>query len=168
MMEQHNRKSYLAPPAPKAITRDGGSGESPSRPQNLDETPRQQVFASPQTSGEIPLNIAGDITPRSRPQASYGPVDSSSTMGFEKLSLNTQGQNYSPSGRSSRSPYPHSATSTQGPFSVPRPAPSPGYLSTRNGSQSAGLPHLAGPPPKGPLPVPPTSDTWRNQQQNRI
>ncbi|EEQ35413.1 MAP kinase kinase Ste7 [Microsporum canis CBS 113480] len=100
--------------------------------------------------------------------ASYGPVDSSSTMGFEKLSLNTQGQNYSPSGRSSRSPYPHSATSTQGPFSVPRPAPSPGYLSTRNGSQSAGLPHLAGPPPKGPLPVPPTSDTWRNQQQNRI
>ncbi|EFR02636.1 STE/STE7/MEK1 protein kinase [Nannizzia gypsea CBS 118893] len=160
MMEQHNRKSYLAPPAPKAITRDGGSGESPSSssPHTPDDTPRQA------TSGDIPLNIAGDITPRSRPQASYG-IDGSSSMGFEKLSLNTQGQ----VPRSSRSPYPHSATSTsQGPFAAPRPAPSPVYHSTRNGSQSAGLPHLAGPPPKGPLPVPPSSDTWRNQQQNRI
>ncbi|EGE02545.1 MAP kinase kinase Ste7 [Trichophyton equinum CBS 127.97] len=167
MMEQHNRKSYLAPPAPKAITRDGGSGESPSSsgPHTPDETPRQA------TSGEIPLNIAGDITPRSRPQATYG-IEHSPSMGFEKLSLNTnQAQHYSSGSvpRSSRSPYPHSATSTsQGPFAAPRPAPSPVYHTTRNGSQSAGLPHLAGPPPKGPLPVPPTSDSWRSQSQNRI
>ncbi|KAF3479870.1 uncharacterized protein GIQ15_06846 [Arthroderma uncinatum] len=180
MMEQHNRKSYLAPPAPKAITRDGGSGEAPSRSRNQEDTPRQQIFAS-QTSGEIPLNIAGDITPRSRQQGPYGAAESSPSMGFEKLSINTQhqGQNYSSSHsqnhgsgqvpRGSRSPYPHSATSTsQGPFAVPRPAPSPGYLSTRNGSQSAGLPHMTGPPPKGPLPIPPTSDSWRNQQHNRI
>ncbi|KAK2875129.1 Mitogen-activated protein kinase kinae mst7 [Arthroderma sp. PD_2] len=177
MMEQHNRKSYLAPPAPKAITRDGGSGEPPSRSRNQEDTPRQQLFTS-QTSGEIPLNIAGDITPRSRQQAPYGTVDASPSMGFEKLSISTQqGQNYSSSHsqnhgqapRGSRSPYPHSATSTsQGPFAVPRPAPSPGYHSTRNGSQSAGLPHMTGPPPKGPLPVPPTPDSWRNQQHNRI
>ncbi|EQL29600.1 STE/STE7/MEK1 protein kinase [Blastomyces dermatitidis ATCC 26199] len=90
MMEQHNRKSYLAPPAPKAITRDG-SRDSISHSRNAETSPRPRFTP---TSGEIPLNIARE--PNSNSSSSGGArmysdpmsaIEPSSTMGFEHLSL---------------------------------------------------------------------------------
>ncbi|OAX77536.1 hypothetical protein ACJ72_08164 [Emergomyces africanus] len=92
MMEQHNRKSYLAPPAPKAITRDG-SRDSISHSRNAETSPRPHFTP---TSGEIPLNIAREPNNNNNNNNStsnriYGDplsaIEPSSTMGFEHLSL---------------------------------------------------------------------------------
>ncbi|KAK2750856.1 MAP kinase kinase (MEK) [Onygenales sp. PD_40] len=82
MMEQHNRKSYLAPPAPKAITRDG-SRDSISHSRNSEQSPRPRFTP---TSGEIPLNISREPSSRmyGEPRSA---VEASPTMGFEHLSL---------------------------------------------------------------------------------
>lgn len=189
MMDQHNRKSYLAPPAPSSIKRDGSRDSVSRTRQPSDDSPRTR--ATP-TSGEIPLNLARDIK---RSEASYkSGTAQSPTMGLEQLSLhnnnnhqshshsqsqhptqqqppqpypsNTQTQRTARSGYPSPSPL--SATAQQ--FASPRSAPSPYYPHSRNGAPSAGLPFRNG-PPKGPLPAPPSpadSSTWRNQQGHRV
>ncbi|PGH34468.1 STE/STE7/MEK1 protein kinase [[Emmonsia] crescens] len=91
MMEQHNRKSYLAPPAPKAINRDG-SRDSISHSRNAETSPRPRFTP---TSGEIPLNIArepnNNHSSNSGGGRMYGDpmsaIEPSSTINFEQLSL---------------------------------------------------------------------------------
>ncbi|KAK2736186.1 MAP kinase kinase (MEK) [Myotisia sp. PD_48] len=167
MMDQHNRKSYLAPAAPKAITRDG-LRESISHASIPEEPPKSYITP---TSAEIPVNINRDFN--NPIAANTGPrfADPSPTLGLEQLSIasqqhpdTSQFQQNGTVPRAMRSAYPLTGA-TQQPFIAPRAAPSPYYPPSRNGSQSAGLPTRNGPPPKGPLPTPPTSagERWRNQ-----
>lgn len=94
MMERHNRKSYLAPPAPKSLkdtassVSNSSSSPAPAPPapapkpapiSKSSRTPQPQPSAQspyPPASGEIPLNIANDFpTPNrhygSQPQQNY-------------------------------------------------------------------------------------------------
>ncbi|GAD92187.1 MAP kinase kinase Ste7 [Paecilomyces variotii No. 5] len=116
MMEKHNRKSYLAPPAPKSLNRDGSRNSgSASKPASATSgTPHPPSHATP-TSGDIPLNIAGDS-----PANGYYKSDSSSAphsmkstrTALEHLSLETRDSNGSV--RSSR-PYRGDALTPESP-----------------------------------------------------
>ncbi|QSS60870.1 MAP kinase [Histoplasma capsulatum] len=187
MMEQHNRKSYLAPPAPKAITRDG-SRDSISHSRNAEASPRARYTP---TSGEIPLNITREPTSNNSSAAQmYGDpmsaIEPSSTMGFEHLSLGSATHhhpdyNHNPLQHLTSNGNGHSNSSS----SIPHPSrqyPShphidtsvPQYTSPMSASattarapiQSATLPSRPAPPPSGPLPAPPGSagpGGWRTQ-----
>ncbi|KAK2757903.1 MAP kinase kinase (MEK) [Arachnomyces sp. PD_36] len=125
MMEQHNRKSYLAPPAPKSINRDGSRDstamatprDSPKPPQpqsstsqhhyptppSHHNTPSQGKYPTP-TSGEIPLNIApSDGWPHGyspNPNSARSPPAAPS-LSLEHLSLETNDRHRQPNGSSS-------------------------------------------------------------------
>ena len=67
MMERHNRKSYLAPPAPRALNRDGSrdsivqfstDSNSTSSPDTRSTNSSYQSFTP--TSGEIPIIASND------------------------------------------------------------------------------------------------------------
>ncbi|OJD09749.1 hypothetical protein AJ78_08948, partial [Emergomyces pasteurianus Ep9510] len=183
MMEQHNRKSYLAPPAPKAITRDG-SRDSVSHSRNAETSPRTHF--SP-TSGEIPLNIAREPNNNISGRMYGDPlsaIEPSPTMGFEHLSLGSATHHY-PDYNHNHNPLQHLSSNGNGNAnsnsgtnnnSLPHTArqyPShphidtsvPQYASpmsasaatTRTVIQSATLPSRPAPPPSGPLPAPPGS-----------
>lgn len=128
-MEQHNRKSYLAAPAPKAINRDGSRDSTamatprdspkprqppsqsqpqptPPQPQHTQRpsqhnTPAQAKYPTP-TSGEIPLNISTDGWPHghgSNPNSARSPPVPS--LSLEHLSLETNDRHRQPNGSSS-------------------------------------------------------------------
>lgn len=151
-MEQHNRKSYLAPPAPKAIGRDG-SRESVASAKQLDSSkPR---FTP--TSGEIPLNIPHDVMSHlhQSPGESRSAVDNQ-TMGFEHLSLANRDRINSGSPRSARQHRNHRSA---------EPSPSRPFFPSRSAIPPGGLPMRPAPPPSGPLPTPPShgeSGSWRS------
>ncbi|PGH10943.1 STE/STE7/MEK1 protein kinase [Helicocarpus griseus UAMH5409] len=171
MMEQHNRKSYLAPPAPKAITRDG-SRDSISHSRNSETSPRPRFTP---TSGEIPLNLARE--PSNSSSRGYGDpmsaVEASPTIGFEHLSLGSGNhsqqdyqEHYYPNGngngngnigsaRTARQYPSHPSIDT----SVPQYASplSASATNTRAAIHSATLLSRPAPPPSGPLPAPPGS-----------
>lgn len=95
MMERHNRKSYLAPPAPKSLKEDMSvplklpMNKSPSRTQQ----PSYKQSDYTPTSGEIPLNVADDV-PKGKVSYRYhnGPSSASSSSHFSsstKSSTNT-------------------------------------------------------------------------------
>ncbi|KAK2799872.1 MAP kinase kinase (MEK) [Onygenales sp. PD_10] len=154
MMEQHNRKSYLAPPAPKAITRDG-SRDSISHSRNSEQSPRPRFTP---TSGEIPLNISREPSSRmyGEPRSA---VEASPTMGFEHLSLgsghHTNGNGTGNNNMGSRSMRGYPGIDT----SIPQYASpmSASATHTRTAIHSATLPSRPAPPPSGPLPAPPGS-----------
>lgn len=108
MIQQHNRKSYLAPPAPKAINRDGSrdspshqepsekSNKSPrpppppsrhSKPQTPQLQQSQQKHVTP-TSGEIPVNFSRDSESSSRNRIAVDTPGSS--LGLEHLTTKDQ------------------------------------------------------------------------------
>ncbi|EEH34973.1 dual specificity protein kinase FUZ7 [Paracoccidioides lutzii Pb01] len=180
MMEQHNRKSYLAPPAPKSINRDG-SRDSMCHPRTAEPSPAPRFTP---TSGEIPLNItreplnsSGGLRVYSDPMSAMEP---SPTVGFEHLSLdgtsqyhpdhhdlhkalNNHNNPHHPNGNGSANPasarqqYTKSYPSID--TSVPQHASpmSASATMTRAAIQSATLPSRVAPPPSGPLPAPPGS-----------
>lgn len=177
-MDRHNRKSYLAPPAPRAINRDG-SRDSISESKSPQQQQQQQSehYSNPTpTSGEIPLNYSHE--PYTQHYKQVPRSIETSTMGFENLHINTS-HNQSPingqGGWSRRSPHPssgqHSAGNTPQPFSSPRVAPSPHHAPSRNHPQSAGLPLKTGPPSSGSMPPPPVSgglNAWSRSQGHRV
>jgi mitogen-activated protein kinase kinase len=130
-MEQHNRKSYLAPPAPKAINRDGSRdstvGKSPTevtpresqqprhspQPQSQSQYPHPQQhtphsnaqakFPTP-TSGEIPLGVSSDGWPHGytpSPGSARSPPMPTPNLSLEHLSLETSDRHRQPNGSSS-------------------------------------------------------------------
>lgn len=174
-MEQHNRKSYLAPPAPRAIKRDGSRDstayspveyplDQPTQPSSHNNQ-QQQSYPTP-TSGEIPMNFSREP----------GPRNNAGSLGFENLSLDkSQNQDYSPHQH-------HSASTASSPFgngnSASRAASRSQYSSASNisspqyGTRSASSPYYSSrganqdgingggnrtAPPTGPLPHPPRS-----------
>ncbi|OXV09880.1 hypothetical protein Egran_02357 [Elaphomyces granulatus] len=167
MMESQHRKSYLAPPAPKAINRDGSRDVS-----GLPRAPATEALRSSQssqstsyytpTSGEIPLNISNES---SSPYGHYPPPSSNATPtanmsratptlpSLEHLSLETQDFPVAENRQPSRH-YPGDPLSAVDAPS--RPLFPRGSIKT--GLHSATLPMgAAAPPPTGPLPPPPMS-----------
>lgn len=177
MMDRHNRKSYLAPPAPKSLKSDGTTSDSSyatsatstaSFASDSRATPvTARKYASP-TSGDIPLAPPQfAIAPPSQ-QTPTGIVERSPPppLSLQHLSLETRD---APSGLGPRSnrlgyndrdniPEPASAIeSSQRPVFPPR--------TSSNGSAIPSRSHLASPamgirqpPPTGPLPPPPMKD----------
>lgn len=115
MMERHNRKSYLAPPAPRALKRDGSRDSvipfnaDPSSISSPDTRPTSSSYQSgTPTSGEIPI-IASDEAPYQSLRPQFSPSSSVPTgiaerspvppLSLQHLSLETQD---APNGASSR------------------------------------------------------------------
>ena len=149
MMEQHNRKSYLAPPAPKHIARDGSSDAV-----SYSDTP---------TSAEVPLNYAGESSPSmysDTPTATKVPP----TLGIEHLSIGSYDQINGGGGERTARPANTAQQSSEAYlYSSPR---SSNPYPPRQGAPSGTLPIRAAPPPTGPLPAPPGSagtGSWRSQ-----
>lgn len=162
-MDQANRKSYLAPPAPRAIKRDG-SRDSVSH-SNSAEKPQKPRFAP---TGEIPLNIPQDPAQRSPAESRSAIEPSSQTMGFEQLSLSSHDRAAnghhsarSAGGRHSSQHHHRSAESSPQRHHHHTPHSAGGG---RSAIPPGGLPIRAAPPPNGPLPTPPNSGehgSWR-------
>ncbi|KAL9620946.1 MAG: hypothetical protein Q9160_004599 [Pyrenula sp. 1 TL-2023] len=161
MMDRHNRKSYLAPPAPKALTRDGSRDSSVFPSTDTDSSGYASKANFTPTSGEIPIVREASATGQSFPSLNYTP---SPALSLQHLSLET---NDMPNGSNSRahrlatydnSLEPASAIEpTSRPFFPPRTASSNSGLSARSGMHTATLPIRPAPPPSGPLPPPPVS-----------
>lgn len=185
LMDKHNRKSYLAPPAPKSLNSDGtasGSdwGNSGSTPSSVTTT-----GTTPITARKIMSPTGSDITvthPQSPPQ--YGPGSAGMStvriptgfaeksppppLSLQHLSLETDDMPES-MGRAIRGfspnhmdyvPEPASAIEPRRPAFPPRSSSS----NNNSGARLAG-PFTAGlsvpsryPPPNGPLPTPPQKD----------
>lgn len=172
MMERHNRKSYLAPPAPKSLKSDGTSSDTSyatsaastasfaSDPRGTPMTARR--YASP-TSGNIPLAappFASQSTPTGIVERSPPPP-----LSLQHLSLETRDAPNGVGPRANRLAYndrdnipePASAIEpSQRPMFPPRTSSS-GSVMNRNPLGSAAL-SLRQPPPTGPLPAPPMKD----------
>ena len=93
MMDRHNRKSYLAPPAPKSLKEDTPSSTRTPKAFTNKATPRaaqppyQPVGYTP-TSAEIPLNVSDDLRIDKHGYRNGGSVKpSTTTFGLEQLSL---------------------------------------------------------------------------------
>ncbi|KAL4861495.1 hypothetical protein BDV12DRAFT_64769 [Aspergillus spectabilis] len=73
MMERHNRKSYLAPPAPKSL-KESSADSSPARVASSVQV-QKHVPSKPSRSatGDIPLNVVHDTPSYQRPQVSSNP-----------------------------------------------------------------------------------------------
>ncbi|KEF62613.1 STE/STE7/MEK1 protein kinase [Exophiala aquamarina CBS 119918] len=176
MMDRHNRKSYLAPPAPKSLKSDGTTSDSSyatsatstaSFTSDSRATPvTARKYASP-TSGDIPLATPQFALAPPSQQTPTGIVERSPPppLSLQHLSLETRD---APSGLGSRSnrlgysdrdniPEPASAIEpSQRPMFPPR--------TSSNGSSIPSRGHLPSPamtirpPPTGPLPPPPMKD----------
>ncbi|KAF7159867.1 hypothetical protein CNMCM6106_007293 [Aspergillus hiratsukae] len=173
MMERHNRKSYLAPPAPKSLKEDAGHPTPPPKP--AAGRPTRAPGHTP-TSGEIPLNIANDSSTSSHYRHQNGPSHPSPHMirstrsppplSLEHLSLETREEEY----RSGRHPSRNYLGEPVSAIDAPsRPQMSARSASSHNKSrmplQTATLPIRAAPPPSGPPPPAPVSagGSWRRQ-----
>ncbi|KAI1608647.1 mitogen-activated protein kinase [Exophiala viscosa] len=176
MMERHNRKSYLAPPAPKSLKSDGTSSDASyatsaastsSFTSDARGTPvTARRYASP-TSGNITV-AAPQFAGQQSQQTPTGIAERSPPppLSLQHLSLETRD---SPNGLSSRAnrlafserdniPEPASAIEpTQRPMFPPRTSSSGSLLSNRNPLSSPAL-SMRPPPPNGPLPPPPLKD----------
>ncbi|KAJ5624663.1 MAP kinase kinase Ste7 [Penicillium lagena] len=181
MMERHNRKSYLAPPAPKSLKE--GAAQSPltatiSTPKSSSTSRTSSRTPNPQyttpTSGEIP--VANDVSGSSR-HYNHHPSQQSAVpslrsarspppLSLEHLSLETRDAE---DARSSRRPGRHLGDPTSAVEASSRPFMSPRSISSHNTKSqtnlhSATLPIRAGPPPSGPPPAPPVSAGLRGRQ----
>ncbi|KAL4971567.1 kinase-like domain-containing protein [Aspergillus desertorum] len=182
MMERHNRKSYLAPPAPKSLkeTRESSSpAQAPSPVQ-------KHVPSRPSRSatGEIPLNIARDgpshqrqhvsssQTHYSSNQSHYPPnpthYPSRSTrspppISLEHLSLESKQDEHRPTRRPSRTPLGDTSSSLDQSLrpSIGSRSASSHNTNSRMPLQSTALPFRAAPMPGG-VPTP-NSASWQRR-----
>ena len=179
MMDRHNRKSYLAPPAPKSLKSDGtGSDTSHTTPatsatSNSSFGPIEGIRTTPLTARKLlsptiesqspqypSVTVPGQHTSTPSGIAERSPPP---PLSLQHLSLETQD---APNGNISRSnrlgfsnrdniPEPASAIEpSHRPMFPPRTSSS---NSIRLGAGNASLP-IRQPPPMGPLPPPPTKD----------
>lgn len=164
-MERHNRKSYLAPPAPKAITRDGSRDSTVFPTSAGDEVTPTNNSYRPQmtpTSGEIPLNYVSDMGSARSERAPPPP-----TLSLQNLSLDTNDIPSTSRSANSRLQQfePMSAIEQNSRPVFPGRTSSSSALSSR--THGSALP-VRPTPPAGPLPPPPvTTGSWSNgQKQN--
>ncbi|KAJ6111650.1 Dual specificity protein kinase FUZ7 [Penicillium sp. IBT 18751x] len=189
MMERHNRKSYLAPPAPKSLKdTPSASTQSPaaappapppiskSTPVTSKPLPLRQQTSSPYQqhppSGEIPVNIGNDAHRYYGPPSSQNHHYSSSRStrspqppSLEHLSLETKDDNEARAGRMQSRFLGDPVSAVDAPS---RPFMSPRSVSSHNAKSRTNLnpatmPIRTAPPPSGPPPPPPVSagGNWR-------
>lgn len=190
MMERHNRKSYLQPPAPKSLkesntpsanTPSSSAAPTPaavpkiapvSKPTRTPQ-PQPSPYQQYPTSAEIPLNIANDVSSSSRYHghghqghhySSSRGTRSPPPPSLEHLSLETKDSDL----RAGRRPTRHLGDPVSAVDAPSRPFMSPRSVSTNNNKSqsnlnSASLPIRAVPPPSGPPPPPPVTagGHWR-------
>ncbi|KAJ5798168.1 Dual specificity protein kinase FUZ7 [Penicillium pulvis] len=191
MMERHNRKSYLAPPAPKSLKESTPSTTSapsaamptptsavptPPKPAPISKSvrppqPQQSPYHQTPTSGDIPLNIASDASSANRYYGGSQPANhysaSRSTRSppppsLEHLSLETRMDD----DRSSRRPTRHIGDPVSAVDAPSRPFMSPRSMSTNNNKPQASLtpgtlPMRPAPPNGPPPPAPASTGNWR-------
>ncbi|KAL2823505.1 MAP kinase [Aspergillus cavernicola] len=182
MMERHNRKSYLAPPAPKSLKEDTSSPVVP-RP----------AKPSRSATGEIPLNVARDIPshprqpqhvpsnpshpshpsqpsypsyPSQPSQSSHYPVRSTRSpppISLEHLSLEGKQDEYRSARRPSRTPLGDTSSSLDQSLrpSIGSRSASSHNTKSRMPLQNTALPFRAAPTANG-TPSPSTT-TWQRQ-----
>ncbi|KAL3470802.1 kinase-like domain-containing protein [Aspergillus californicus] len=182
MMERHNRKSYLAPPAPKSLKEEQESSSSSVLP--------RPAKPSRSATGDIPLNVARDIptqprhqqvpsNPSNRPsnhpthpsqpsqpsQPSNYPVRStrSPPISLEHLSLESKQEEYRQTRRPSRTPLGDTSSSLDPSLrpSITSRSASSHNTKSRMPLQNTALPFRVAPTPGG-TPSPSTS-TWQRQ-----
>ncbi|KAL4995675.1 kinase-like domain-containing protein [Aspergillus recurvatus] len=182
MMERHNRKSYLAPPAPKSLkeTRESSSPAQASSPV------QKHVPSRPSrgTTGEIPLNVARDSPsyqrqhvpssqshyPSNQSHYSSNPhhYPSRSTrspppISLEHLSLESKQDEHRPTRRPSRTPLGDTSASLDQSLrpSIGSRSASSHNTNSRMPLQSTALPFRAAPTPSG-VPTP-NSASWQRR-----
>ncbi len=173
MMERHNRKSYLLPPAPKSLKSDGTSSDtshtaSSASTASFAGDPRgtpvtAKRYASP-TTGHIPVappQYASQNTPTGIVERSPPPP-----LSLQHLSLETRDAPNGIGPRANRLAYndrdnipePASAIEpSQRPMFPPRTSSSSNTINGRNPLSSPAF-SMRQPPPTGPLPAPPIKD----------
>ncbi|EAU31082.1 hypothetical protein ATEG_08950 [Aspergillus terreus NIH2624] len=161
MMDRHNRKSYLAPPPPKSLKEESSHPKPPPKPAASKPSRSPQHYTP--TSGEIPVNIASDVSSHQRhyhipsnpsPRPSYQ-TRSPLSISLEHLSLETREDEYRQGRRPSRNHHADPASALE----APRPSMASRSASSHNTKsrmplQSSALP-IRAPPPSGPPPPPP-------------
>lgn len=176
MMERHNRKSYLAPPAPKSLKSDGTSSDT-SYTNSAASTASfgSDTRGTPVTARRYASPTSGNITV-AVPQFSSQPSQQTPTgiaersppppLSLQHLSLETRDPPNGISNRANRLgfserdniPEPASAIEpSQRPMFPPRTSSSNSLVGNRNPLASPPL-SVRPPPPSGPLPPPPMKD----------
>lgn len=188
LMDRHNRKSYLAPPAPKSLNSDGstadswytGSTPSTSSTGTAGTVPTPGTAQTPITARKL-MSPTGDITvvhpqspPRQIPKSAGMPSLSIPTgiaersppppLSLQHLSLETDDMPAS-TGRAIRGfdprdniPEPASAIEPRRPLFPPRVSSSNNISGSRLVGPSNASLPSRYPPPSGPLPTPPHKD----------
>lgn len=173
MMERHNRKSYLAPPAPKSLKSDGTSSDASyatsaasassftSDPRSTPVTARR--YASP-TSGNITV-AAPPFAPHHTPT---GIVEKPPPppLSLQHLSLETRdfpngvGPRANRLGFNERDNIPEPASAIEPSQRLMFPPRTSSSGTAMNGRNPLASPALSArpPPPSGPLPAPPIKD----------
>ncbi|KAL6235111.1 hypothetical protein BDW75DRAFT_149142 [Aspergillus navahoensis] len=183
MMERHNRKSYLAPPAPKSLKE---TKESSSSPAQAPSPVQKHVPSRPSrgTTGETPLNVARDSPSQQRQHApssqshypsnqshyssnpSHYPSRSTRSpppISLEHLSLESKQDEHRPTRRPSRTPLGDTSSSLDQSLrpSIGSRSASSHNINSRMPLQSTALPFRAAPTPGG-VPTP-NSTSWQRR-----
>ncbi|PTU19103.1 hypothetical protein P175DRAFT_0510396 [Aspergillus ochraceoroseus IBT 24754] len=168
MMERHNRKSYLAPPAPKSLKEDTSS---PLPKPAAASQPTTHTPHYPPSSGEIPLNMSQDVSSHQRYQhvpSNPSPHNARSTrspppVSLEHLSLESKDDEFRPTRRPSRTPLGDSSSSLDPSLRPSLASRSASSHNTRSRMplQNTALPFRAAPPP-GSTPSP-NPGSWQRQ-----
>ncbi|KAJ5772090.1 hypothetical protein N7520_002619 [Penicillium odoratum] len=187
MMERHNRKSYLAPPAPKSLKE--GTTPTASTPSAAMSTPiasaqtpkpapiskparppqpQQPSYHQTPTSGSMPHNVASDAnrhygeSQQSHNYSSSRSARSPPPLSLEHLSLETRIDD----DRSNRRPTRHVGDPLSAVDAPSRPFMSPRSISSNNNKSQANLipgslPLRPAPPSGPPPPAPVSTGNWR-------
>ncbi|KAL4924689.1 MAP kinase kinase Ste7 [Aspergillus undulatus] len=167
MMERSNRKSYLAPPAPKSLKESKESSSPAKTPSPVHAQRHAASKSSRSGTGEIPLNVVHDIPPHHRGHVSTnsGHYSSRSTRSppptsLEHLSLESKQDEHRPTRRPSRTP---ESGSNLAPMrsSIGSRSASSHNTNSRMPLQSTALPFRAAPSPAGGVPT--SNSSWQRR-----
>lgn len=169
-MDQHNRKSYLGPPAPKSL-RDAHTSSSASNPPSATSDTSRDTYSNP-NSAEIPSQVPKDPSPRfpyvpshrqpRSPASGYARYPGESPVpGFRDLSLGNENNGYS-----SAPHRPRHRDEPQSAISAPKQSTFWGQSTLNRQKPKAMLPPgaLANVAPAPPASTTSTSRIWRGQQ----
>lgn len=171
-MDQHNRKSYLGPPAPKSL-RDAHAHtpSSASNPPSATSDTSRDTYSNP-TSAEIPFQVHKDVSPSfpyvpsqrqpRSPASGYARYPGESPVpGFRDLSLGNGNDGYP-----SSSHRPRNRDEPQSAISAPKQSTFWGQSTLNRQKPKAMLPPgaLANVAPAPPASTTPTGRIWRGQQ----
>lgn len=162
MMQRDNRKSYLAPPAPKSLKSDGTSSDSHNTPAT--SATSNSSFGGPETTRQTPVTARKFGMPAS---ADISTMPTSSPH-YPAIITNTQNQT-TPTGIAERSPPPglslqHLSLETQDGNDVHRPNRFPSH----SGREDIHQPSSAIEPTGRPFFPPRTSSSHSTPQQSRL